>query len=211
MLRILIADDHEVVRSGLRAIVETRADWAVVAEAADGKDAIAKAMGTMPDVCIVDYALPLVNGAEVTRQIRTRTPNTEVLMFTMHEEETIMQQALEAGARAYLLKSDARAHLLSAIEALARHEPFFTAQISETLLRSFLDKRTAGNGKLLSPRERVVIQLIAEGHSNREIGSILNVSVKTVEAQRASSMKKLQLTSAAGLIRYAIRNNLVQP
>ncbi len=211
MLRILIADDHEVVRAGLRAIVETRSDWAVVAEAADGKDAIAKALGTKPDVCIVDYGLPLINGAEVTRQIRTRTPNSEVLLFTMHEEETILQQALEAGARAYLLKSDARAHLLSAIEALARHEPFLTAQISEMLLKSFIDKRTAGNGKLLSPRERVIVQLIAEGHSNREIGSILNVSAKTVEAHRASAMKKLQVTSAAALIRYAVRNNLVQP
>lgn len=211
MLRILIADDHDVVRSGLRAIVETRADWAVVAEAADGRDAIAKALGTKPDVCIVDYGLPLINGAEVTRQIRTRTPNSEVLMFTMHEEETILQQALEAGARAYLLKSDARAHLLSAIEALARHEPFLTAQISEILLKSFIDKRTAGDGKLLSPRERVVVQLIAEGHSNREIGSILNVSAKTVEAHRASAMKKLQVTSAAALIRYAIRNHLAQP
>jgi DNA-binding NarL/FixJ family response regulator len=211
MLRILIADDHEVVRSGLRAIVETRSDWAVVAEAADGKDAIAKAFGTKPDVCIVDYGLPLINGAEVTRQIRTRAPNSEVLMFTMHEAETILQQALEAGARAYLLKSDARAHLLSAIEALARHEPFLTAQISEMLLKSFIDKRTAGNGKLLSPRERVVVQLIAEGHSNRQIGSILNVSAKTVEAHRASAMKRLQVTSAAALIRYAIRNHLAQP
>jgi DNA-binding NarL/FixJ family response regulator len=210
MLRILIADDHDVVRSGLRAIVETRADWAIVAEAADGKNAIAKALGTSPDVCIVDYGLPLINGAEVARQIRTRMPNAEVLMFTMHEEEAILEQALEAGARAYLLKSDARAHLLSAIEALARHEPFFATQVSETLLRSFLDKRAAGEGKRLSSGERVVIQLIAEGYSNREIGSILNVSVKTIEAQRSTAMKKLQVTSAAALIRYAIRSHLVQ-
>jgi DNA-binding NarL/FixJ family response regulator len=211
MLRILIADDHDVVRSGLRAILETRSDWNVVGEASDGKDAIEKAIATKPDIAIVDYALPVINGAEVARQVRARLPNTEILMFTMHEEESVLQQALEAGARAYLLKSDARAHLLTAVEALAKHQPFFTTQISEALLKSYLTARSTNRNDSLAPRERVVVQLIAEGHSNREISAILNVSVKTIEAQRASAMRKLHLTSTAALIRYAIRNKLIQP
>ena len=132
-------------------------------------------------------------------------------MFTMHDDETLVAEALEAGARAYLLKTDARAHLLAAVEALAAHKPFFTGQISETLLNSFLSNRTSERRDGLAPRERIVVQLIAEGHGNREISEILHVSIKTVESQRASAMKKLQLTSTAALVRYAIRNKLIQP
>lgn len=211
MLRILIADDHEVVRSGLRSLLETRKDWTVVSEASDGKDAITKALQTRPDIAIVDYGLPVINGIEVIRQIKARQPQTEALMFTMHDDESLVGQALEAGARAYLLKSDAGNHLMAAIESLRLHKPFFTAQISETLLKSFLSTRPAGRKEPLAPRERVVVQLVAEGHSNREISEILNVSIKTVEAQRASAMKKLQLTSTAAVVRYAIRNKLIQP
>lgn len=211
MLRILIADDHAVVRSGLRSLLESRPDWPVVAEASDGKEAIAKALQTTPDIAILDYGLPVINGLEVARQIKARHPQTELLMFTMHDDESLVGQALEAGARGYLLKSDAGAHLLDAIEALRLHKPYFSAQISETLLKSFLSSRMPGQKQVLAPRERVVVQLIAEGHSNREISEILNLSVKTVEAHRASAMKKLQLTSIAAVVRYAIRNKLIQP
>lgn len=212
MLRILIADDHDVVRAGLRSVLEGRAEWAIVGEARDGKEAVQLAGQTKPDVAIIDYGLPVINGVEVTRQIKARYPQAEILIFTMHDDELIVAQALEAGARAYLLKTDARIHLLAAIESLAAHKPFFTGQISETLLNSFLSNRTAGARKdALAPRERMVVQLIAEGHSNREISEILHVSIKTVEAQRASAMKKLQLTSTAALVRYAIRNKFIQP
>jgi DNA-binding NarL/FixJ family response regulator len=211
MLRIIIADDHDVVRSGLRSILEARADWIVVGEARDGKEAIQLANQTKPDIAIIDYGLPVINGVEVIRQIKARHAQAEILMFTMHDDETLVAQALEAGARAYLLKTDARALLLTAVESLAAHKPFFTGQISETLLNSFLSNRQAERKEVLAPRERIVVQLIAEGHSNREISEILHVSIKTVEAQRASAMKKLQLTSTAALVRYAIRNKFIQP
>src|SRR5690349_6468943 len=131
MIRILIADDHEVVRSGLRKILESQPSWEVVAEAGDGKDAISKATETKPDVAVLDYSLPLINGIEATRQIRARLPKTEVLIFTMHDNEALIEELLRAGARGYLLKSDAKLHLIAAIEALAIHKPFFTSQASE--------------------------------------------------------------------------------
>jgi DNA-binding NarL/FixJ family response regulator len=136
VIRILIADDHAVVRSGLRTILEAHPNWEVVAEAADGKEAISKAIDAEPDVAIIDYSLPLLNGIEVTLQIRARLPKTEVLIFTMHDNQTLIDNLLKAGARGYLLKSDANANLIEAIEALAAHKPYFTANVSEALLRS---------------------------------------------------------------------------
>ena len=209
MTRILIADDHEVVRSGLRKILEAQPNWEVVAEAGDGKDAIHKAAETRPDVAVLDYSLPLVNGIEATRQIRARLPKTEVLIFTMHDNETLIQELLKAGARGYLLKSDAKRHLIGAIELLASHKPFFTAKVSEALLDSFL-ARPNREGSTLTNRERGVVQLIAEGHTNKQIANILNISLKTVETHRAAIMRKLNLSSSAALVRYAIRNRIVE-
>ena len=209
MIRILIADDHEVVRSGLRKILEAQPNWEVVAEAGDGKDAIHKAAETRPDVAVLDYSLPLVNGIEATRQIRARLPKTEVLIFTMHDNETLIQELLKAGARGYLLKSDAKRHLIGAIESLASHKPFFTAKVSEALLESFL-ARPNREGSTLTNRERGVVQLIAEGHTNKQIANILNISLKTVETHRAAIMRKLNLSSSAALVRYAIRNRIVE-
>jgi DNA-binding NarL/FixJ family response regulator len=210
MTRILIADDHEVVRSGLRLIVEAHAGWEVVAEAADGKAAIMKALETRPDVAILDYSIPLVNGVEVTRQIRKRNPQIEVLIFTMHDSEALVGEVLDAGARAYLLKSDAKQHLISAIEALAIHKPFFSGQVSEKLLEAYLLSQKGKLGAVLSPRERIVVQLIAEGHTNKKISAILNLSIKTIESHRAAAMRKLNITSTAGIVRYAIRNKLIE-
>jgi DNA-binding NarL/FixJ family response regulator len=209
-IRILIADDHAVVRSGLRKVLETQTSWQVVAEAVDGKEAVFKALETKPDVAVLDYSLPLINGVEATRQIRGRLPKTEVLIFTMHDTESLIGELLAAGARGYLLKSDANRLLLAAVESLAAHKPFFTAKVSEALLESFL-KKPAQSQFLLTPRERGVVQLIAEGHSNKQIATILNISLKTVESHRAAVMRKLDMSSAASLVRYAIRNKIVEP
>ena len=209
MTRILIADDHDVVRSGIRRIIEDQPGWSVVAEATDGKDAIAKAIATKPDVAVLDYRLPLIDGIEATRQIRRHVPKVEVLIFTMHDDEELLRELLVAGARGYVLKSDAGQHLISAVQSLSEHKPFFTDRVSEVLLDSFLTK--AGQVKpILTGREQVVVQLVAEGHTNKEIAGVLGISIKTVETHRAAVMHKLTLTSSAALVRYAIRNNLVQ-
>ena len=208
-MRILIADDHEVVRSGLRRILLSQPNWEVVAEAADGKDAISKATETKPDVAILDYSLPRINGMEATRQIRARLPKTEVLIFTMHDSEALIQELLKAGARGYLLKTDATRYLIAAIESLALHRPFFTAKVSEQLLDTFL-AQPERQVSALTNRERGVVQLIAEGHTNKQIAHILSISLKTVETHRSAIMRKLSLSSSAGLVRYAIRNRLVE-
>ncbi|MET0429381.1 MAG: response regulator transcription factor [Microvirga sp.] len=209
MTRILIADDHDVVRSGVRAILETQAGWEVVGEAVDGKDAVVQALATHPDVVVLDYGLPVMNGIEATRQIRTRIPGTEVLIFTMHDTATLVREVLEAGARGFLLKSDARRFLIAAVESLADHKPFFTGKVSEALLETYLEKGAAVDAVLTS-REKSVVQLIAEGRTNKKIADVLSISLKTVETHRASAMRKLNLDTTASLIRYAIRNKLVE-
>ena len=210
MIRILIADDHDVVRSGLRHNIEAQPNWQVVAEAGDGREAVEKALETKPDVAVIDYSLPLVNGVEATRQIRAALPRTEVLIFTMHDNESLIQELLKAGARGYLLKTDARRHLIGAIEALAAHKPFFTAKVSEALLDSFLSRSTRDE-LTLTHRERSVVQLIAEGYTNKQIAGLLKISIKTIETHRAAIMRKLNLSSPAALVRYAIRNRIVAP
>jgi DNA-binding NarL/FixJ family response regulator len=209
VIRILIADDHDVVRSGLRSILEAQPNWEVVAEASDGKEAILKAIESKPDVAVLDYSLPLVNGVEATRKIRACLPRTEVLIFTMYDNESLIEQPLKAGAKGYLLKSDARRHLISAIESLAIHKPFFTAAVSEALLGAYVSRSNQAESSL-TPRERSVVQLIAEGHTNKGIAHFLDISIKTVETHRATVMRKLNLASSADLVRYAIRNNLVE-
>ena len=209
MIRILIADDHAVVRSGLRTILDAQPNLEVVAEAADGKEAVHKAIETTPDIAVIDYSLPLINGIEVTRQIRAQLPKTEVLIFTMHDNESLIQDVMKVGARGYLLKSDAGRDLISAIEALAVHRPFFTTKVSETLLESYVTAAKAIRSTLTN-REVGIVQMIAEGHTNKHIARLLNISLKTVETHRASVMRKLNLSSSADLVRYAIRNNLVE-
>jgi DNA-binding NarL/FixJ family response regulator len=209
--RILIADDHEVVRLGLRAILESHAGWEIVAEAENGKDTVTKALGSKPDVAIIDYSLPVINGIEATRQIHARLPDAEILIFTMHDSDMLVRELLEAGARAYVLKSDARQYLVAAVESLVDHRPFFTGRVSELLLKSYLSALPFRCEGALTPRERLVIQLISEGHSNKEIGAILNLSVKTIESHRATAMRKLNVTSTAAIVRYAIRNKIIEP
>jgi DNA-binding NarL/FixJ family response regulator len=209
MTRILIADDHDVVRSGVRAILEAQTGWEVVGEAENGKDAVDQALATRPDVIVLDYALPVLNGIEATRQIRARVTGAEVLIFTMHDTATLVREVLEAGAKGFLLKSDARKFLIAAVESLAAHKPFFTGQVSETLLENYLAKGTATESVLTS-REKSVMQLIAEGRTNKEMADILGIGLKTVETHRATAMRKLNLDTTAALIRYAIRNKIVE-
>ena len=209
MTRILIADDHDVVRSGVRAILEGHDGWEVVGEAKDGKEAIDKALATRPNVVILDYSLPLVNGVEATRQIRRRVAGAEVLIFTMHDTDSLVRDVLEAGARGFLLKSDAGQFLISAVESLAVHKPFFTGKVSETLLETFLAKECT-HASVLTAREKAVVQLIADGKTNKQIADILSITTKTVETHRAMALRKLNLDTTAALIRYAIRNKLVE-
>jgi len=211
LTRILIADDHEIVRLGLRAILEARPGWKVVAEAADGKEAIAKALASRPDIVIMDYCLPIMNGVEATRQIHARLPNAEILIFTVHDSDTLVGELLQAGARAYLPKSEAKQYLVAAVESLVNRKPFFTGRVSEHLLDACLKAHRSNGAGALSPRERMIVQLIAEGHGNKEMAAILNLSVKTIESHRATAMRKLNVTSTAGIVRYAVRNQLVEP
>ena len=208
MTRILIADDHDVVRAGLRTILQSQACWEVVAEASDGKEAVELALATRPDVAVLDFGLPTLNGVEATRQIRSKLSRVEILIFTMHDTDALVRDVLEAGARGFLLKSDASRFLISAVETLADHKPFFTGKVSEALLESFLLKKPSEGA--LTGREKSVIQLIAEGRPHRKIAEVLSISVKSVEMHRASALKKLNADSTAALIRYAIKNKLVE-
>jgi DNA-binding NarL/FixJ family response regulator len=214
MIRILIADDHDVVRQGMRRIVESRVDWQVCGEAANGREALALALKLKPDIAVLDLTMPELNGLETTREIRRQLPETEVLIFTMHESDNLIREVLSAGARGYVLKTGAGRQLSSAIEELAQHRPYFTPKVSETLLNAFLEY---GHGKdetmlfnVLTDRERTVIQLLAEGYSNKKIGSQLGISAKTVECHRAAIMRKLNLHSIVDLVRYAIRNQIIE-
>jgi DNA-binding NarL/FixJ family response regulator len=212
MLRILLADDHSIVRRGLKELLEEHVGWNVCAEAVTGREAVEMAVEHRPHVAVLDLSMPELNGLEATRRIRQAAPETEVLVFTMHESEELVREVLAAGARGYLLKSDAADQLVPAVESLAKHKPFFTGRISEVVLEGFL--KTAGSASAtqrLTSREREIVQLLAEGHSNKRIAKLLDLSVKTVETHRAAVMRKLELGSLPDLVRFAIRNRIIQP
>ncbi len=216
MIRILLADDHDVVRRGLSALLANRPDWQVVGEAQNGREAVALAVKLKPNVAVLDLSMPELNGLEATRQIRKEVPETEVLVFSMYESEQFVRDLLAAGARGYVLKSDVTTQLLTAVETVARHKPFFTSEVAERVLEGFLKlgELSAGEGSasgILTPREREIVQLLAEARSNKEVSTILGISVKTVETHRASIMRKLGISSIVDLVHYAIRNNLVSP
>ncbi|HSE23966.1 MAG TPA: response regulator transcription factor [Pyrinomonadaceae bacterium] len=213
-MRILLADDHDIVRRGLRDQLTTHEGWEVCGEATNGREAVAMALKLKPDVVVLDLSMPELNGLEATRQIRRELPRTEVLIFTMHETEQLIREVLAAGARGYVLKSDAGRQLTSAVEALSHHKPFFTAKVSEALLDAFLKSNVAPDEgsvfRTLTDREREIVQMLAEGKSNKEIASQLSISVKTVETHRATVMRKLEINSIVELVHYAIRNQLVE-
>lgn len=212
--RILIADDHEVVRHGLRALLETRPGWEVCGEAVTGRQAVEEVRRLAPDIVIMDISMPEMNGLEATRQINRMSPKTQTLILSVHDSEQLAHEALEAGARGYVLKSDAGRELLDAVEALCQHKPFFTARVSEMVLEGYLKGGAEINKEALNPltaREREIVQLLAEGKSNKEIADLLEISVKTVETHRSHIMSKLNLHSLSDLVRYAVRNQLIQP
>ena len=214
MVRILLADDHDVVRRGLRDQLSQHEGWEVVGEAVNGREAVKLALKLEPDVVVLDLSMPELNGLEATRQIKNHLGNTEVLIFTMHETEQLIREVLSAGARGYVLKTDAGRQITNAVEALSHHKPFFTAKVSEALLDAFLKPNTkADDGSVfrtLTDREREVVQMLAEGKSNKEIAARLSISVKTVETHRATVMRKLDINSIVELVHYAIRNQLVE-
>jgi len=213
-LRILIADDHELVRKGLRSVLDGQPGWTICGEAINGRDAVEKAKQLKPDVMIMDVTMPELNGLEATRQILKDRPKTEVLILTVHESEQLVGEVLAAGARGYILKGDTTRLLVSAIESIAQHKPFFTGTASEVVLGGFLRpgqpaRKESRALPRLTAREREIVQLLAEGKSNKEVSTTLGISVKTVDAHRANIMHKLNLHSVTDLVRYAIRNNII--
>ena len=213
-LRILIADDHAVVRAGLRALLESRSGWEVVAEASDGREAVDKASKLKPDVAVLDIGMPLLNGVEATRRIRSASPATEILILTMHESDDLVHQVIQAGARSYILKDEADRVLIAAVEAARHHKPFFSTRIA-AVRKDDLPSSPSDLGRparpRLTPREREILQLLAEGKSNKEVANLLGISVNTAEAHRANIMLKLNLHSLAELVHYAIRNQIIKP
>jgi DNA-binding NarL/FixJ family response regulator len=212
-LRILVADDHGLVRRGVRAILNSRHGWRVVGEATNGREAVEKAIELKPDVAVVDIGMPELDGVEVTRQIREAFPNTKVLVLTMHESDQMVRRALDAGASGYLLKSDLTDSLRQAVKAVAEGERFLAPKVSEIVLHGFL--KTKGQhqqgeraGMRTTPREIEIIRMLAEGKTNKEIAALLGIAVRTVETHRSRIMLKLGLHSLAELIHYAMRNGL---
>jgi len=214
-LRILLVDDHEVVRRGLTVLLRARPDWEVCGEASNGREAVEKAQKLNPDIVILDVGMPQLNGLEATRQIVKARPETRVLILTLHDSDTLVQEVLNAGARGFLLKSDASRDLVTAIEALRNNKTYFTPKVAAMVLEGYLRKKS-GDGTeepapraKLTPREREIVQLLAEGKSSREVADALGLSVKTAETHRANIMRKLNLHSVSDLVMYAVRNNIV--
>jgi len=209
MIQILLADDHNVVRKGLRKTLEENDEWKVCGEASDGREAVKLALDLKPDIVVLDLTMPELNGIEATRQIKNALPKTEVLIFTMHETEEMILSAFQAGARGFVLKSADELELVEAIKVISHHRPYFTSEASKALLDNLL--RPSMRDSLLTDREREVVQLLAEGKSNKEVATALFISVKTVETHRAAIMRKLEINSIAELVRYAVRNHLIEP
>jgi len=212
-IRILLADDHNVMRRGLRLLLESQPDFTVVAEAADGRQAVEKAEAANPDVVVLDIAMPNLSGIEAAQRIRSQCPNAAVIVLSMHSDEGYVLRALKAGAKGYLLKDSAEGDLIEAIKAVSQGKTFFSAEISDMLVEDYVREiRTRGvedSYELLTSREREILQLIAEGKSNKEVATALNLSLYTVETHRRNLQDKLNLHSLAELILYAVRKRVI--
>jgi DNA-binding NarL/FixJ family response regulator len=214
-LRILIADDHNLVRRGLKALIESRPGWQVCGEAHTGREAAAKAEQMKPDVVILDISMPGLNGVEAARRIRKSSPNTEILILSVHYSDQLIRDILEAGARGYVMKSDSDRDLIVAVQAMADHKPFFTSKATELMLTNFCQSGPQPQMKdlaadRLTSREREIVQLLSEGRSSKEVAAVLGISVKTADTHRANIMRKLNLHSVSELVLYAVRNQIIQ-
>ena len=210
-LRIVLIDDHAVVRRGVRALLESQPGWEVVGEATSGKEGIDVVRRLQPDIIVMDLSLPQLNGLDATRQILKESPRSEVLVLTMHHSDELARNVLAAGARGYVLKSDADQSLIAAVDCLRQHKPFLTSTVAAFVLDDYIRRSDdASSERVVTPRERQIVQLLAEGNSNKQMASALGISVKTIEAHRANIMRKLHLRSVSDLVRYAIRNKIVQ-
>jgi DNA-binding NarL/FixJ family response regulator len=215
-LRILIADDHDLLRRGVKALLQSHAGWEVCAEAHTGREAVARVEELRPDIAILDISMPDLNGLEAARRIRKSSPNTEVLILSVHYTDQLIRDILEAGVRGYIVKTDSDRDLIIAVETLSKHKPFFTPRATEVILSDF---NTGGIRKelpetvpnRLTSRETEIVQLLAEGKSSKEVAASLNISVKTAETHRANIMRKLQLHTVSELVRYAVRNRIIEP
>jgi DNA-binding NarL/FixJ family response regulator len=213
--RLLIADDHELIRKGLRHLLEEQPGWKVVAEARDGRDAVAKVKETKPDVALLDIAMPLLNGLEAARQILADDSRARILILTMHDSDSLIRQVLDAGARGYVLKTDADRDLVAAVDAVRNNKTFFTAKVAQVILDGYLRKGSLSEDATpvdsrLTPRQREILQLLAEGKSSKEVAVTLDMSVKTAETHRANIMRRLNCHSVTDLVRYAVRNEIIQ-
>jgi DNA-binding NarL/FixJ family response regulator len=214
-VRLVVADDHEVVRKGLRAVLEGRPGWEVAAEAKDGKEAVQKVRELKPDVIVLDISMPLLNGLEATRQIIKEDPKARILILTMHESDPLIQEVLDAGARGYLLKSDAGRDLVTAVDALRNNKTYFTSRVAKMVLDGYLNKKSSPKNAEpslgpLTPRQREIVQLLAEGKSSKEVAVALGLSIKTAETHRANIMRRLDCHCVSDLVRYAVRNHIVE-
>jgi DNA-binding NarL/FixJ family response regulator len=212
-LRILIADDHEVARRGIRSLLEGHEGWEVCGEAKDGREAVDFATQLEPDILLLDIGMPNLNGLDAARQILAATPDARILILTIHDAEQVVREVLAAGARGFVLKSDAGRDLISAVEALQNRRTFFTPKVAQMMLDGYLrphEESESSAQTVLTPREREVLQLVAEGKSTKEVATMLKLSVKTAETHRTNLMRKLNLHSVADLTLYAVRNGIVQ-
>jgi len=210
--RILIADDHGIVRSGLRLLLDRQADMEVVAEASDGAEAVELALRERPDLCILDVGMPVLTGLQATREIKSHAPDVTVLMLSMHSDERYLFEALKAGASGYVLKAEADQDLVAAARAVGRGEAFLTNAAERSLIRDWMNgDESAGPREPLTPREQEVVKLIAEAHTNAQIADVLHLAEKTVESHRANVLRKLGMRDRVELVRYAIRRGLVEP
>ena len=214
-LRILVADDHDLVRRGLKMLLEAHPGWKICAEAHTGREAVTIAEELRPDIAIMDISMPELNGIEAARKIRKVSPNTEMLILSMHQTDQLVREIIEAGAKGYIVKSDSDRSLVAAVEALAVHKPFFTSCATEIMLGSIRSNGVISDiaktvRDRLTPREREIVQLLSEGKSSKEVAVTLGISVKTSETHRANIMRKLEIHSVSQLVRYAVRNQIVE-
>lgn len=214
-LRILVADDHDILRRGLKQLLSSHPGWEVCGEARTGRDAVSLSEERKPDIVVIDISMPDLNGLEAARRIRKALPKTGIIILTLHFSDQLVKDIVEVGARGYVMKADADRDLVNAVEALANHRTFFTARAAEMLLKDFSDRISSPQPvssprSRLTSREREIVQLLAEGKSSKEVAVVLGISVKTAETHRANVMRKLQVHSVSELVRYAIKNSIIE-